>query len=230
MAVDPLADKLLSWSPYNYTLNNSVNYFDPDGKRPWTKKEKAAILEAMREADVRFWTAQGLGQAADFGVSIANMPSINDPIPSEVRGAVWLERAKLMFAGDAANTDFINGDAGEYGKLQVNLFENPKDIVISQVFHTFKSQRVQIKGQSYDAATGQIKYQFTSKDGVQNVIIRTVTVEQYNRWVKAGEAVALAAQAQAKKNGRGKVDHNKLFKLFERAFEATGQRVGEMGN
>jgi uncharacterized protein RhaS with RHS repeats len=32
LSVDPLAEKYFGWSPYNYTLNNSVNYIDPDGR------------------------------------------------------------------------------------------------------------------------------------------------------------------------------------------------------
>ncbi len=31
MSVDPLASKYPSWSPYNYTLNNPINNYDPDG-------------------------------------------------------------------------------------------------------------------------------------------------------------------------------------------------------
>jgi hypothetical protein len=33
-SVDPMAEKMPAWSPYNYTLNNPILYTDPDGRLP----------------------------------------------------------------------------------------------------------------------------------------------------------------------------------------------------
>ena len=36
--LDPTADKMPAWSPYNYTMNNPILIIDPDGKEPETVK------------------------------------------------------------------------------------------------------------------------------------------------------------------------------------------------
>ncbi len=49
LSVDPMADKYPGWSPYNYTLNNPINYFDPNGDSVWVHWQTG------------FWSFLGLG-------------------------------------------------------------------------------------------------------------------------------------------------------------------------
>jgi RHS repeat-associated protein len=43
LSVDPLADNYYSWSPYNYSMNDPINKYDPDGQFVWGAVIGAAV-------------------------------------------------------------------------------------------------------------------------------------------------------------------------------------------
>ncbi|WOI21621.1 SpvB/TcaC N-terminal domain-containing protein [Nonlabens ulvanivorans] len=51
LSVDPLAEKYYSYSSYAYTLNNPINYIDPDGRQveDWRDKEGNLLTEDQRK-------------------------------------------------------------------------------------------------------------------------------------------------------------------------------------
>ena len=107
-AVDPLAEKYYSVSPYNYCMNNPMNAIDPDGKLPvflipLAKGAVGAIVDAAAQVTISMANGQGFGEAmsnidytsvgASFLTSALTMPGMSSAAKTATVTAIVFDAA-----------------------------------------------------------------------------------------------------------------------------------------
>ena len=164
-AVDPKGEKYANVSPYNYVLNNPLNYFDPDGKDVFILIAKGGAggmghMGAIIQDGAGNWYY--ISQGAD--IDPKNPPSLSKLI-SGVKGGMTLQdlgTTDEASAVELAKEWAANNEGTEYTN-QIELHTSPE--MDSKVFAT--AQDLQTKTNS-----GEKKYKVITnncKNTVQNV-------------------------------------------------------------
>lgn len=77
LSVDPMANKYPSWSPYNYSLNDPLRYFDPNGKWSAERDKNGNIIAKYEKGDTykNLYTQLGISAekfSKQYGVDLSN--------------------------------------------------------------------------------------------------------------------------------------------------------------